>query len=223
MNTQNLRFSSESWFESKDYFFAALIGFGVGILVFPVLIHLGISYLWWFWAVPFFTAPVWVGGLWIGNRLAGRFPAWRQFSRFAIVGTLNTAIDFSSLNILSMAYGVTAGFVVGGINVPGLFLALTNSYLWNKFWVFKSLSDGSVFKDIPIFLTVTISAVLVNSGIVILITTYIIPLAGITAEGWLNVAKVAATAVSMFWTFFGYKFLVFRPLVSRPEAAADII
>jgi putative flippase GtrA len=213
---------SESRYAYKDYFFAALIGLAVGILVFPVLIHLGIPYRWWFWAVPFFTAPVWVLILMVGNMLAGRFPALRQFSRFVIVGTLNTAIDFSSLNILSMVYGITAGFVVGGINVPGLTLALTNSYLCNKFWVFRSWSDGSVFKDIPIFLTVTVSAIFINSGIVILGTTYIAPLAGITAEGWLNVAKVAATAVSMFWTFFGYKFFVFRPLVSSPKAMADI-
>ena len=203
---------SESEQGRKDYFFTALIGIAVGVLVFPVFINIGVPYRWWFLLLPFFIAPVWVLILLIGNLLAGRFPSLRQFSRFMIVGTLNTAIDFSSLNILSMAYGITAGLVVGGINMPGLTLALTNSYLWNKFWVFKGLGNGSIFKDISLFLAVTVLAILINSGIVIMVTTYIAPLAGITAEGWLNVAKVVATAVSMFWTFFGYKFLVFRPV-----------
>lgn len=205
MNTLNLRFSSKN----KDYIFAALIGFGVGILVVPILVHIGVSFRIWFWALPIFTATLWTLGLILGDALVGRFSSLRQFSRFAVVGTLNTAIDFSSLNILSMTYGITAGLIVGGINVPGLSVSLVNSYLWNKLWVFKGFGANNILKDIPLYLTVSMTGLFINSSLVVLITTYIIPFGGLAPEVWLNVAKVAATAVSMFWFFFGYKFLVF--------------
>lgn len=209
ISIQNLQALPERGFGARDYYAASLIGFLVGILIIPVLLHLGIYSLTLFVLLPFFLSLVWTLGLWVGGAISNRLPILRQFIKFAVVGTLNTAIDFGTLNILSMVSGVTAGFVVGGINIPGLSLAFVNSYCWNKFWVFRNGEND--FSDLPMFLAVTTSGILINSGIVIGLTTYAAPLWGMAAEAWLNAAKVAATGVSMVWIFSGYKFMVFRP------------
>jgi putative flippase GtrA len=107
--------------------------------------------------------------------------------------------------------GITAGFVIGGVNIPGFLVAVTNSFFWNKFWVFRDRGKGEpLLHDFPEFLAVTIGGALINSGIVIGLTTYVAPLFGLGAGAGLNVAKAAATAVTLFWNFAGYKFVVFR-------------
>ena len=61
-----------------------------------------------------------------------------QFGKFLVVGTLNTAIDFGTLNLLSWFTGIYGGVRLAPINVLGVLLALTNSYLLNKHWTFKT-------------------------------------------------------------------------------------
>jgi putative flippase GtrA len=55
-----------------------------------------------------------------------------QFGKFLAVGTLNTGIDFGTLNLLSWLTGIYGGVRLAPVNVPGVLLALANSYLLNK-------------------------------------------------------------------------------------------
>ena len=61
-----------------------------------------------------------------------------QFGKFLTVGTLNTMIDFGTLNLLSWLTGIYGGVRLAPINVAGVLLALTNSYLLNKHWTFQA-------------------------------------------------------------------------------------
>jgi putative flippase GtrA len=55
-----------------------------------------------------------------------------QFGKFLAVGTVNTIIDFGTLNLLSWLTGIYGGVRLAPINVLGVLFALTNSYLLNK-------------------------------------------------------------------------------------------
>ena len=132
-----------------------------------------------------------------------------QFGKFAAVGFLNTAIDFGVLNLLSLTTGITSGYIIGGVNIPGFLAAATNSYFWNKFWVFKKSGEGGVWHDFPRFLAVTVTGVLINGGAVVLLTTFVSPPFGMDGVRWLNISKVFATVITLVWNFFGYKFFVF--------------
>ena len=191
-----------------DYAISGLIGFFAGIFAIPVLINIGQRDPFLLLALPWALGIASVIGAIIAGFLGRKFPFFIQFAKFAVVGVLNTAIDFGVLNIISLITGVTSGVIVGGVNVPGVALALVNAYFWNKYWVFSHRDDKGALNDLPKFLLVSGTGILVNSGIVILTTSY--PILSINAKTWLNLAKLFATAFSLVWNFLGYKFIVFR-------------
>lgn len=192
----------------RDYAIGALVGFLTGVFAIPVLVNIGVENKVLLALVPLAVAVAFPVGVWLGGFLSRWMPFFSQLGKFATVGFLNTAIDFGILNLLSSATGITTGLSLGGINVPAVMAALTNSYFWNKFWVFKA-GEGSTASDLPKFIAVSVGAILVNSGIVALGTEFPAP-AGLSPELWLNATKVLATAASFLWNFVGYKIFVFR-------------
>ena len=211
-------------FNIQDYLIAALIGFLSGTFFIPALLNVGLrEYAYMFLALPWIFAPLFAGGLWVAQYFSRWITFLRQFGKFAAVGFLNTAIDFGTLNALSMFTGITGGLVIGGVNVPGFTLAVLNAYLWNKFWVFGAAHQtGGVFNDFPKFLVVSGTGLLVNSGMVIFLTTFV-SVSFLSPALWLNISKVMATVFSLVWNFTGYKFIVFREasVVSSPVTPSE--
>ena len=205
---------------SKDYAWAGFAGFLTGIALIPTLKNLGYNHPAVIFVLPFALAVAWIVGLWVGKVLGGWFPFMIQLSRFAEIGVLNTAINFGVLNYASLITGVTAGFSVGGYNVPGTLLAATNSYFWNKLWVFKKIDNKGLFNDVPKFAIVTVVGLLVNSFIIVAFTSYLNPSFGFTSAAWLNIGKVLATIVGVLVDYLGYKFIVFRIQKLKPAKVA---
>lgn len=133
-----------------------------------------------------------------------------QFSRFVAVGLINTAIDFAVLNILSFTTGIHSGTGLIVINSISFLTAVTNSYFMNKYWTF-GVRDGIRTAEASKFLSVSLVGLVINSGIVYGISTFIMsPLPQIGPALWENFAKVVATGVSLIWNFIGYKLFVFK-------------
>jgi putative flippase GtrA len=195
---------------NRDYKLGALAGFLTGICLIPTAWNIGYHHTGILVALPFVCAVGIMFGIWLGRMLAAFMPVMYQIAKFAAVGFLNTAINFGILNLASLATGVTAGLLVGGYNVPGTIVAATNSYFWNKFWVFQGTNKTGSFADIPKFIIVTIIGLLVNSFIIVAFTSYLEPSFGFNSAAWLNIGKVLATIVGVVVDFLGYKFLVFR-------------
>jgi putative flippase GtrA len=132
-----------------------------------------------------------------------------QFSKFVVVGFINTAIDFGVLNLLMFATGIREGAILFVLNAISFSVATTNSYLWNKYWTFRD-KDSAKVVEIGQFLVVSIIGALINSGIVFAISTFVDPMFGLSQAVWVNAAKVVATGISLIWNFLGYKFIVFK-------------
>ncbi|MDP3770270.1 MAG: GtrA family protein [Candidatus Sungbacteria bacterium] len=198
----------------QDYALAGLIGFFAGMFAIPVFFNIGMRNPFVLLALPWAIAVCALIGMAIANVLGKKFAIIIQFAKFVVVGVLNTAIDFGILNIMSLVTGLTSGFIIGGVNIPGVIIALTNAYLWNKLWVFGAADGKGLFHDLPKFLLVSGIGVIINSGIVILATSY--PVQLIDAQTWLNIAKVMATGFSLVWNFLGYKFIVFSKTSNVP-------
>jgi putative flippase GtrA len=141
--------------------------------------------------------------------IARMTPGLIQFGRFLAVGTLNTAIDFGTLNLLSWLTGIYGGVRLAPINVPGVLLALTNSYLLNKYWTFHT--SASPDRRVSQFVLVSLIGIGLNTALVVALTHAVTRPAGLTPQLWENVAKALATGGTLVWDFFGYKYLVFRP------------
>jgi len=161
------------------------------------------------WVLPILFPIIFVLGILIGQVISRFIQIIIQIVKFVEVGVLNTFIDFGILNLLVWLSGITAGGGLTPLNSISFLCAATNSYYWNKFWTFKK--EGQVAgKEFTQFLAVSIIGWLVNTGIVVLGTTFLAPIASLSAGAWMNIMKLTATFVSMVWNFIGYKFIVFK-------------
>lgn len=137
----------------------------------------------------------------------------RQFSKFVVVGLLNTGIDFAILNALTILTGITQGASMILLNTISFTAATTNSYFLNKHWTFRDKEKNSEEKKFFQFIAVSLIGAVINGGIVFAVTTYAKPAFGSLGLGdqlWVNIAKVLATGISLVWNFLGYKFVVFK-------------
>jgi len=68
-------------------------------------------------------------------RLASRVWAnWLQFGRYALVGVLGWVISIASFAFLFHVVGLSSTLCATG----AFCLALTNNFLWNRYWTFKA-------------------------------------------------------------------------------------
>ena len=80
-----------------------------------------------------------------------------QFIRFVGIGFLNTAIDFAVLNLFASWLGIYTGISVALINGISFAIAVTHSYLWNKYWAFGGHHDEEgAPKNLGQFLTAAV-------------------------------------------------------------------
>lgn len=195
--------------EKIDYYLGAFVGFLTGVFLIPTVYNLGVNSKAVLLVLPLVVPVLFIFGVWLGRALGkiSKLFFVPQFSRFVAVGFLNTAIDFGMLNILSRTSGVHSGLFLGSINIPGFVLAVGNSYIWNKIWVFHDRDKENFLKDFPKFLAVTLVGLIINSGLIIFITAYT-PAANTGL--WLNIAKASATVVTLVWNFLGFKLIVFN-------------
>ena len=195
--------------EHNDYLVAGIAGLVTALFLMPVLLNLDALNA--FYAIgTFVLIPVlWMAGILLGRILSKWVRFFAQFSKFAVVGFLNAAIDFGILNGLSLFTGAVSGFIIGGVNAPGFIIASINSYFWNRLWVFPQANGEGKFADFPKFALISILGVILNSLVVVYFTTYVHQF-GFSDKVWLNAAKAIASAMVLTWNFVGYKFFAFK-------------
>jgi len=64
-----------------------------------------------------------------------------QFIRFLGIGFLNTAVDFAVLNMLMFYFGFFTGTPVGLFSAVSFLIAVSHSYFWNRYLVFKKTAE----------------------------------------------------------------------------------
>ncbi len=144
------------------------------------------------------------------EKILDRLPIIKQFAKFIIVGGINTAIDFLVLNTEMWLTGIHDGFSMIILNSISFSIATINSYFMNKRWTFEDKKKQSESVKFSQFLIVSVIGMIINSGVVYILTTEIQPIAGINPQLWANGAKLVATGVSLVWNFVGYKLWVFK-------------
>lgn len=124
--------------------------------------------------------------------------------RFALVGLLNTLVDFGLFNLLVLLLATPGGFALLACNAAAFLAANLCSYACNRSWTFASTSSASL-KEYSAYFGISLVGLLLNTLALWLLT-------GGAAESFLqlNLAKAGATAVSMVWNFCGYRVLLSR-------------
>jgi len=140
-----------------------------------------------------------------------RWSSLVQFAKFCIISFSNLVIDFGMLNLLIYYSGVAEGILYSGFKAVSFILANVNGYAWNKFWTFRSGKAKGWMKQLIRFFAV------VGVGLVINVTvaSYVVSEFGgsggsISSTVWANIGAAVSLIFTLFWNFFGLKYLVFE-------------
>lgn len=131
--------------------------------------------------------------------------------KFIVTGVSNTAVDFIVLNILIAIFGITSGdphYIL--FKAISYIVASTNSFILNKWWVFKNKRQADP-KEVGSFAMVSGIGLVVNtlvSLVVFHVGTLLYP--SFSPQMWANIGALSGTAVVLVFNFFAYKFLVFK-------------
>jgi len=138
----------------------------------------------------------------------------RQYMKFAATGILNTAVDFGVLNALLFIFTpAIRGVTYAVFKMLSFSAAVTNSYLFNKYWVFAERGEpppASTSKEKALFLGVSLFGLGINmaGSLMVFKTLGNADLFGGTMRA--NIGALAGTALTQISNFAGYKFLIFK-------------
>ncbi len=137
-----------------------------------------------------------------------------QIMRFFTIGVMNTGVDFLILNCLILLFGLEnedPRYIM--FKVISFTLAATNSFFWNRGWVFKkeSMENKKMFRELLEFFSVSALSFIINIGVATTVYhsggTYFPDIKPVL---WANIGAIAGALVSFGSNFFGYKFFVFK-------------
>jgi putative flippase GtrA len=123
--------------------------------------------------------------------------------RFALVGVVNTLIDFLLFTVL-----IAAGLGVLAANTVSTSAGMAFSFVVNRAWSFRS--ERPARQTVVPFLAVTLVGLWVLHPIVILGTAAVGRQVGHEGDAVLWLGKVAAVAVGLVWNFTWYDRVVFK-------------
>jgi putative flippase GtrA len=212
MASREISRSNGSIVLARDIVLALIVGFLTGALAIPVVINLGLGST---IRVPLILLPVIVAVLFAiallaAGLVANRAPSLFEFSKFAVVGVLNSGVDFGMLNLLMLITGVSSGAGFLAFKSVSVTLGVINSYLWNKYWTFKMSNSADARREFMAFMVVTLIAVGVNVAGADVIVNVIGAPAGFSTKLWANIGAISGAGLTLFTNFFGYKFFVFK-------------
>jgi len=127
----------------------------------------------------------------------------QQAGRFAIIGIINTAIDFSLLFGLKF---------LGLPVIPANFISSTTAFVFsfaaNRSYTFKR-SQSKLARQIVLFVAVTLFGLWVIQNVIIHFSEPILSAAFNSSEIGLLAAKICATIISLIWNYVLYATVVF--------------
>lgn len=134
---------------------------------------------------------------------------FHQFTKFSLVGIMNTAIDFIILNLLIWITHIYRGDMVSIFNSISFSIGIINSYIWNKNWTFRN-EDIHVKIQFIKFFSIAIVGLILNTTIVYYTITLIKPIFHLSMIYWINIVKIFATMIVVFWNFIICKYMIFK-------------
>lgn len=201
-------------FTKKDLIFASITGFYTGLIAWRILVFLekpdfmGVSFAWLMVLVP----GLWILGVNLGYFLGRWLAFFNQFGKYAAIGFTNFVIDTGVVNLLIAFSGIASGVGFSVFKSLSFIVAVTHSYLWNRLWVFES-KEGQK-KEFIKFMTVNLIAITVNVGVASFVVNGIDPLFGLDQNQWANIGVVVGSAISLIFSFVGFRLIVFRKTIA---------
>lgn len=135
--------------------------------------------------------------------LKARFPAQylrlaTQFTKFAIVGTIGTVVDFGVLNLLVVLVQLDIYLA----NTFSFSLAVLSNFLLNRAWTFREARGRNPAVQLMQFAIVSVGGYIINQAIMYVFIEQV--------QLWYNWAKAVAVVLVLFWNFTANRLWTFR-------------
>jgi putative flippase GtrA len=197
----------------KDYALVTGIGFAVGFLALLPFKNIGFTLSAQFIALSVIGFTVFAPAAFFMLTYLDRFmPGLAKFAKFAASGTFSALIYLAILNALIYLSGVSSGAWYTCFAIVAFLISKFSGYSWNKFWTFESKTAINL-KEYLHFSAYTISGGVLNVVIASLLVNVIGSPASFGAGAWANFSAVVAIIISSLWTFFSYRYFVFKDKV----------
>ncbi len=119
---------------------------------------------------------------------------FERFGKFCVVGVIGTVVDFSILNL-----GVQVLLLPLLIaNAFSFSTAVVSNFTWNRLWTYPESRQQRLWPQLGQFVLVNVAGLGINEGI---LATLNQPVTALWGKWGYNIAKIAATAVVLFWNF----------------------
>ncbi|MDP3729522.1 MAG: glycosyltransferase [bacterium] len=208
-------------FSGGDMKKAFMAGSIIALCIAFISSHLGIMstffnynplLLWIFFAFWMILFPITtVVGLYVAYRWSQRGkPTIFQLGKYGIVGLLNTFFSIAFFNILILISGISVGVSVDVFYVIAFVVTVTNSFFWNKFWIFEHGKSSQGHREYIKFFTISSVIAFFNTILVHLWVNTLGTQAGIDPKIWANIIVGITIPTSFLGNYFGYKLWVFR-------------
>jgi len=125
--------------------------------------------------------------------------------RFMLVGALGTLIDFSIFTLLH----ALSGMPVWMSNVISYGAGIVNNFFFHRYWTFAQRPCIALPTQFSQFVGISLSALLLNTLVVTLLSPYFSQLLQQATYGAL-LAKALATGIGMIWNFLANHLWTFR-------------
>lgn len=130
-----------------------------------------------------------------------------RFVKFAMVGTLGAAIDFSLLNFFHFVLGWPKFWA----NTASFSIAVWNNFMLNRHWTFPESRSRPVHTQMPSFFGVYVVGYFINQGVFLGSDAYVFSRFLAPAFS-VNLAKALANLVGLFWNFGANRLSTYRGL-----------
>ena len=132
---------------------------------------------------------------------------YARLLRFVLIGAVNTLVDWTVLNIEILALGERGGlFSYPVYKAISFSVAVINSYVFNKRWVFKSNAEDK--RALLSFAFVSI----IGLGLNVLAASAVMSVSRCSGHFVLcaNLGAVAGSWAAFAWNYIGYAVFVFK-------------
>lgn len=126
-------------------------------------------------------------------------------TRFALVGALGTLIDFTLFFAAQLVFNLP--FLAA--NTISYSAGIVNNYYFHRTWTFTYRPQKAVSKQFALFVMISLTALMINSMMVYLLTPVLTVLLLEPALA-APLAKICATVTGLGWNFFANHFWTFR-------------
>jgi len=194
----------------SDFLRAAAVGEMIALLTLPTLKNINffepVFVIIWL----IFAPSAALAGFYLIYLMSAWWPVLLELGKYGLIGCFNFFLDAGIFNFFILITGIAKGWLVDIFIVVAFAITITQSFFWNKFWIFDSRDSSEFGREYIKFFSLTITTSFLGLFFMHLIINTIGAPQGFDLKLWANMALLVLIPISALGNFLSYKFFVFK-------------